>query len=78
MKLFDLIPENKSPYTIYCDMDGVLTDFSGDLQKYAKLNSKVDLDERDDVPNNAAQDMKKSYALMRFGKVVELGIEVLV
>ena len=66
--MFDLIPENKSPYTIYCDMDGVLTDFSGDFMKYAKLNAKVDLDERDDVPNNAPHDMKKSMVLMLFGK----------
>ena len=71
--MFDLIPENKSPYTIYCDMDGVLTDFSGDFMKYAKLNAKVDLDERDDVPNNAAARYEKKHGSDAFWKVVESG-----
>jgi len=73
VKLIDLISENKSPYTIYCDMDGVLTDFSGDFMKYAKLNDKNDLDERDDVPNNAAARYEKKHGSVAFWKVVESG-----
>ena len=53
-------------------MDGVLTDFSGDFMKYAKLNAKVDLDERDDVPNNAAR-YEKKHGSDAFWKVVESG-----
>ncbi len=73
VKLVDLISENKSAYTIYCDMDGVLTDFSGDFMKYAKLNAKADLDERDDVPNNAAARYEKKYGSEAFWKVVADG-----
>ena len=54
-------------------MDGVLTDFSGDFMKYAKLNAKVDLDERDDVPNNAAARYEKKHGSDAFWKVVESG-----
>lgn len=68
-----MITEKKSKYTIYCDMDGVLTDFSGDFMKYAKLNAKVDIDERDDVPNNAAARYEKKHGSDAFWKVVESG-----
>ena len=71
--MIDLITEDKSKYTIYCDMDGVLTDFSGDFMKYAKLNSKVAIDERDDVPNNAAARYEKKHGSEAFWKVVEMG-----
>ena len=49
-------------------MDGVLTDFSGDFMKYAKLNSKVAIDERDDVPNNAGRTIRKKAW---FGSILE-------
>lgn len=71
--MIDLITEDKSKYTIYCDMDGVLTDFSGDFMKYAKLNTKVAIDERDDVPNNAAARYEKKHGSEAFWKVVESG-----
>ena len=52
MKLSELLEDSK--YTIYCDMDGVLTDFSGDFIKLAKSISDNNLEEiRTDVPNNA-------------------------
>ena len=35
MKLKSLLSE-ATQYKIYCDMDGVLTDFSGDFMKLAK------------------------------------------
>ena len=54
-------------------MDGVLTDFSGDFMKYAKLNSKVAIDERDDVPNNALARYEKKHGSEAFWKVVEMG-----
>ena len=73
MKLSDLI-ENKSPiYKIYCDMDGVLTDFSGDFIKLTKLTANADLSERDDVPNNAAARYEKKHGTEAFWKVVEYG-----
>ena len=73
MKLINLIPENISSYTIYCDMDGVLTDFSGDFMRYAKLNKYSHIDERDDVPNNAAARYEKKYGSEAFWKVVQSG-----
>ena len=67
MKLRSLITE-ESTYKIYCDMDGVLTDFSGDFIKLASQLGEIDISERDDVPNNASQDTKKSTEVKHFGK----------
>ena len=60
MKLSNLITE-QSKYTIYCDMDGVLTDFSGDFMKLAHQIGEVELEERTDVPNNAAAKYEKAH-----------------
>ena len=57
MKLRSLI-EEKTSYKIYCDMDGVLTDFSGDFIKLAMKIGETDI-ERDDVPTMRS-DMKKN------------------
>ena len=74
MKLTDLINEQKSPYKIYCDMDGVrMTDFSGDFIKLAKKLGESDITERDDVPNNAAARYEKRHGSEAFWKVVEDG-----
>ena len=46
MKLRSLIKE-KTSYKIYCDMDGVLTDFSGDfIRLKANQLGEVDISER--------------------------------
>ena len=73
MKLYDLINEQSSSYKIYCDMDGVLTDFSGDFMKLAKQIGEIEISERDDVPNNAAARYEKKHGSEAFWKVVELG-----
>ena len=54
-------------------MDGVLTDFSGDFIKLSKQQNKVDVSERDDVPNNAAARYEKKHGSEAFWKVVEDG-----
>jgi len=72
MKLRSLIKE-KTSYKIYCDMDGVLTDFSGDFIKLAKQVGETDISERDDVPNNAAARYEKIHGTEAFWKVVEDG-----
>ena len=58
---------------IYCDMDGVLTDFSGDFMKLVKQLGEDDISERDDVPNNAASRYEKIHGTEAFWKVVEDG-----
>ena len=60
-------------YKIYCDMDGVLTDFSGDFMKLAKQLGEADISERDDVPNNAAARYEKQHGSEAFWSVVEKG-----
>jgi len=72
VKLKNLIIEN-SKYTIYCDMDGVLTDFSGDFIKVASQLNEYSLEERDDVPNNAAARFEKKYGSTAFWNVVASG-----
>ena len=72
MNLSDLIIKEQSKYKIYCDMDGVLTDFSGDFIRLAKQLNNV-VSERDDVPNNAAARFEKKYGTEAFWKVVETG-----
>lgn len=72
MKLRSLINE-KTSYKIYCDMDGVLTDFSGDFIKLANKIGEISLSERDDVPNNAAARFEKAHGTEAFWKVVESG-----
>lgn len=72
MKLRSLITE-ESTYKIYCDMDGVLTDFSGDFIKLASQLGEIDISERDDVPNNAAARYEKKHGSEAFWKVVEDG-----
>ena len=71
MKLKDLLSE-VTQYKIYCDMDGVLTDFSGDFMKLAR-NAEKSVSERDDVPNNAAARYEKLHGSEAFWKVVEDG-----
>ena len=73
MKLSDLITEKKHPYKIYCDMDGVLTDFSGDFMKLATNFGEGNLSERDDVPNNAAAKYEKAHGTEAFWDVVRQG-----
>ena len=73
MKLSRLIKEQKSKYKIYCDMDGVLTDFSGDFIRLAKVLGEDDIFERDDVPNNAAARYEKIHGTEAFWKIVEEG-----
>jgi hypothetical protein len=72
MKLKSLI-EEKTSYKIYCDMDGVLTDFSGDFIKLANQLGEIDISERDDVPNNAAARYEKQHGSEAFWSVVEQG-----
>ena len=72
MKLKSLLVE-ETKYKIYCDMDGVLTDFSGDFMKLAKQIGEIDISERDDVPNNAAARYEKQHGSEAFWKVVEHG-----
>jgi len=72
MKLKSLLKEEVK-YKIYCDMDGVLTDFSGDFMKLAKQIGEDDISERDDVPNNAAARYEKQHGSEAFWKVVEQG-----
>lgn len=72
MKLRSLIFE-QTKYTIYCDMDGVLTDFSGDFMKLANQIGEADLDERTDVPNNAAAKYEKAHGSEAFWDVVRHG-----
>ena len=72
MKLMSLITEQTN-YTIYCDMDGVLTDFSGDFMKLAHQIGEVELDERTDVPNNAAAKYEKAHGTEAFWDVVRKG-----
>jgi hypothetical protein len=72
MKLSNLITE-QSKYTIYCDMDGVLTDFSGDFMKLAHQIGEVELEERTDVPNNAAAKYEKTHGSDAFWNVVKNG-----
>lgn len=72
MKLKSLLPES-TQYKIYCDMDGVLTDFSGDFMKLVRQLGEDDLSERDDVPNNAAARFEKKHGSEAFWKVVEDG-----
>lgn len=72
MKLMSLITEQTN-YTIYCDMDGVLTDFSGDFMKLAHQIGEVELDERTDVPNNAAAKYEKAHGSDAFWDVVRNG-----
>ena len=72
MKLSNLINE-RLRYKIYCDMDGVLTDFSGDFMKLAKHLGEADISERDDVPNNAAARYEKQHGSEAFWSVVESG-----
>ena len=68
MKLKSLLKEEVK-YKIYCDMDGVLTDFSGDFMKLAKQIGEDDISERDDVPNNAVLlVMKRNMVVKHFGK----------
>ena len=72
MKLSELVVTNK--YTIYCDMDGVLTDFSGDFIKLAKTIPDSNLKEiRTDVPNNAAAKYEKAFGTEAFWDVVKHG-----
>jgi|TARA_B110000495_G_scaffold98047_1_gene84867 hypothetical protein len=73
VKLADLINEQTPEYTIYCDMDGVLTDFSGDFIKLTKQLGEIDISERDDVPNNAAARYEKVHGSDAFWEVVEQG-----
>lgn len=73
MKLYDLIPEEKFQYKIYCDMDGVLTDFSGDFMKYATALGEGELYEDDSVPNNAASRYEKKNGSDAFWNVVKTG-----
>lgn len=73
MKLADLIKEQGLKYTIYCDMDGVLTDFSGDFVKLAKQLGEGDVSERTDVPNNAAARYEKAHGTEAFWEVVRKG-----
>ena len=73
MKLSQIIADDKLKYTIYCDMDGVLTDFSGDFIRHSRLNSTFPLDERNDVPNNAAYRYEKKYGSDAFWDVVASG-----
>ena len=72
MKLKSLLSE-ATQYKIYCDMDGVLTDFSGDFMKLVKQLGEDDISERDDVPNNAAARYEKIHGTEAFWKVVEDG-----
>jgi len=72
MKLKQLLTET-TQYKIYCDMDGVLTDFSGDFIKLAMQIGEVELSERDDVPNNAAARYEKKFGSEAFWSVVERG-----
>ena len=72
MKLSELIKSSK--YTIYCDMDGVLTDFSGDFIRLAKSVPDSHLKEiRTDVPNNAAAKYEKAFGSDAFWDVVKYG-----
>lgn len=72
MKLSELLEDSK--YTIYCDMDGVLTNFSGDFIKLAKSISDNNLEEiRTDVPNNAAAKYEKTFGTEAFWDVVKHG-----
>ena len=73
MKLADIVNEQMQQYKIYCDMDGVLTDFSGDFIKLAKQIGDTDISERDDVPNNAAARYEKAHGTEAFWGVVEQG-----
>ena len=69
MKLGKLLEDTR--YTIFCDMDGVLTDFSGDFIKLAKTIPDNDLEEvRTDVPNNAAARYEKTFGSDAKGKKV--------
>jgi 5'(3')-deoxyribonucleotidase len=72
MKLRSLISE-QTKYIIYCDMDGVLTDFSGDFIKLTKQLGEADVDERTDVPNNAAAKYEKAHGSEAFWDVVKGG-----
>lgn len=72
MKLKNLLSE-QTKYTIFCDMDGVLTDFSGDFMKLAKQLGEDAVEERTDVPNNAAARYEKVHGSEAFWKVVERG-----
>jgi len=71
MRLADLVTE-KISYKIYCDMDGVLTDFSGDFLALTK-KFKVALEEDDSVPDNAASRWEKKHGSEAFWEVVRLG-----
>jgi len=73
VKLTDIVNEQRLQYKIYCDMDGVLTDFSGDFIKLAKTLGETDIAERDDVPNNAAARYEKIHGTEAFWGVVEQG-----
>ena len=67
MKLKSLISE-ATQYKIYCDMDGVLTDFSGDFMKLAKQLGKLIYLDVDDVPNNAGlRGTKSNTEVKHFG-----------
>ena len=69
MKLGKLLEDTR--YTIFCDMDGVLTDFSGDFIKLAKSIPDNDLEEvRTDVPNNEPHDTKKLLDQKHFGMLL--------
>ena len=72
MKLKSLLSEQVE-YKIYCDMDGVLTDFSGDFIRLAKQLGESEISERDDVPNNAAARYEKQHGSEAFWSVVEQG-----
>jgi hypothetical protein len=72
MKLMSLLSE-QTEYTIYCDMDGVLTDFSGEFIKLARQVGESGLGERTDVPNNAAAKYEKAHGSEAFWGVVKQG-----
>jgi hypothetical protein len=70
MKLRNLIEE--TTYKIYCDMDGVLTDFSGEFIRLARERQMVAMGEGD-VPNNAASKWEKKHGSEEFWKLVASG-----
>ena len=70
MKLRNLIEATE--YKIYCDMDGVLTDFSGDFIRLAREKKMVSVGEGE-VPNNAAAKWEKKHGSEEFWKLVASG-----
>jgi len=67
----DLVKE-ETGYKIYCDMDGVLSDFSSDFLALTK-KYKVELEEGDGLPDNAAARWERKHGTEAFWKIVERG-----